>query len=214
MVARQRPTGNSVRGGAVGVILHSNHYALLATHSTHYALLSSYRLMHTATTPSMIGGRVSTPTRKDKRYSGRRHHMALATAKSTANAVWEGSLMEGSGQVGASSGAFSDLGVSWAARTDRGITTTSPEELLASSHAACYCMALSNGLTQAGTPPTKLEVSATVTFASKRSVGRSPAAPSPSPAPFPERRQRASRKRRRAPKTAALFPRPSQATSN
>ena len=36
--------------------------------------------------------------------------MALATAKSTANAVWEGSLMEGSGQVGASSGAFSDLG--------------------------------------------------------------------------------------------------------
>ena len=91
--------------------------------------------------------------------------MALATAKSTANAVWEGSLMEGSGQVGASSGAFSDLGVSWAARTDRGITTTSPEELLASSHAACYCMALSNGLTQAGTPPTKLEVSATVTFA-------------------------------------------------
>ncbi len=91
--------------------------------------------------------------------------MALATAKSTANAVWEGSLMEGSGQVGASSGAFSDLGVSWAARTDRGITTTSPEELLASSHAACYCMALSNMLTQADTPPTKLEVSATVTFA-------------------------------------------------
>ena len=155
MVARQRPTGNSVRGGAVGVILHSTHYALLATHSTHYALLSSYRLMHTATTPSMISGRVPTPTRKHTKHSGRRHHMALATAKSTANAVWEGSLMEGSGQVGASSGAFSDLGVSWAARTDRGITTTSPEELLASSHAACYCMALSNGLTQAGTPPTK-----------------------------------------------------------
>lgn len=91
--------------------------------------------------------------------------MTLATAKSTANAVWEGSLMEGCGRVGATSGAFSDLAVSWAGRTDRGEPMTSPEELLASSHAACYCMALSNGLTQAGTPPAKLEVSATVTFA-------------------------------------------------
>lgn len=91
--------------------------------------------------------------------------MTLATAKSAASAVWEGSLLEGSGRASASSGAFGDLAVSWAARTNREEPTTSPEELLASSHAACYCMALSNGLTQAGTPPAKLEVSATVTFA-------------------------------------------------
>jgi osmotically inducible protein OsmC len=91
--------------------------------------------------------------------------MALATAKSTANAVWEGSLMEGGGKVSAASGMFSDLAVSWSARTERPTPTTSPEELLASAHAACYSMALSNGLAKAGTPPTKLEVSATVTFA-------------------------------------------------
>ena len=91
--------------------------------------------------------------------------MALGTAKSTANAVWEGSLFEGGGSVGAGSGAFSGLAVSWSARTERPTPTTSPEELLASSHAACFCMALSNGLGQAGTPPTRLEVSATITFA-------------------------------------------------
>lgn len=91
--------------------------------------------------------------------------MTLATAKSAATAVWEGSLLDGSGRASASSGAFSGLAVSWAARTNREAQTTSPEELLASSHAACYCMALSNALTQAGTPPKRLEVSATVTFA-------------------------------------------------
>ena len=91
--------------------------------------------------------------------------MALGTAKSTANVVWEGSLMEGGGQVSAASGVFSDLAVSWLARTERSSPTTSPEELLASAHAACFSMALSNGLTKADTPPTKLEVCATVTFA-------------------------------------------------
>jgi osmotically inducible protein OsmC len=78
--------------------------------------------------------------------------------------------MEGGGKVGAASGAFSDLAVSWSARTERPTPTTSPEELLASAHAACFSMALSNGLTKAGTPPTKLEVSATVTF-SQQEVG-------------------------------------------
>jgi len=44
---------------------------------------------------------------------------------------------------------------------------TSPEELLAASHASCYAMALSAGLGGAGTPPQGLEVSATdpLTFA-------------------------------------------------
>ncbi len=73
--------------------------------------------------------------------------------------------MSGSGVVSAkSSGVFTDLPVSWAARTERSDGKTSPEELVAAAHAACYCMALSSGLAKAGTPSEKLEVSATVTF--------------------------------------------------
>jgi len=82
-----------------------------------------------------------------------------------ANATWTGDLMSGSGIVSAStSGAFTDLGVSWAARTEESNGKTSPEELIAAAHASCFCMALSAGLGRAGTPPEKLEVSATVTF--------------------------------------------------
>ena len=87
-------------------------------------------------------------------------------ADRTARVSWEGSLMEGSGtieQVG--SGAFGPLPVSWAARSeDASGGKTSPEELIAAGHAACFAMALSHGLAQAGTPPERLETSATVTF--------------------------------------------------
>ena len=41
---------------------------------------------------------------------------------------------------------------------------TSPEELLAAAHASCFSMALSSGLTKAGTPPDRLEVTATCSF--------------------------------------------------
>ena len=41
---------------------------------------------------------------------------------------------------------------------------TSPEELIAAAHSACYSMALSNGLAQAGTPPQALDTQADVTF--------------------------------------------------
>ena len=82
-----------------------------------------------------------------------------------AEATWEGDLMSGNGVVSAvSSGGFTDLPVSWAARTEEPGGKTSPEELVAAAHASCYCMALSAGLGRAGTPPKKLEVSATVTF--------------------------------------------------
>jgi osmotically inducible protein OsmC len=54
--------------------------------------------------------------------------------------------------------------VSWASRTKRAAGKTSPEELLAAAHASCYCMALSNELAQAGSPPERLEATATVDF--------------------------------------------------
>jgi osmotically inducible protein OsmC len=83
----------------------------------------------------------------------------------TAHATWSGSLTEGSGVVSAtSSNAFSELPVSWVARTEQSGGKTSPEELVASAHASCFSMALSAGLGGGGTPPSKLEVDATVTF--------------------------------------------------
>ena len=83
----------------------------------------------------------------------------------TAHATWNGGLTDGSGVVSAtSSNAFTTLPVSWAARTESSDGKTSPEELVAAAHAACYSMALSAGLGGAGHAPTKLEVDATVTF--------------------------------------------------
>ena len=82
-----------------------------------------------------------------------------------AEAIWNGDLMSGSGVVSAvTSGAFKSLPVSWGSRTEGSDGRTSPEELVAAAHAACYCMALSAGLGRAGTPPESLEVSAEVTF--------------------------------------------------
>jgi osmotically inducible protein OsmC len=82
-----------------------------------------------------------------------------------AEATWSGSLATGSGAVsGVSSGSFSELPVSWAARTEAPGGKTSPEELLAAAHAACFEMALSGALGRAGSPPERLDVSAEVTF--------------------------------------------------
>jgi len=87
------------------------------------------------------------------------------TAMRRADATWTGDLTTGSGVVTASSShAFTDLPVSWAARTESPGGMTSPEELIAAAHAACYSMAFSAGLARAGTPPQRLDVSAEVTF--------------------------------------------------
>ncbi len=81
-----------------------------------------------------------------------------------AEVTWNGDLLSGHGTVSAvSSGAFSDLPVSWAARTESP-ENTSPEELVAAAHASCYAMAFSGRLARFGTPPQRLSVSADVTF--------------------------------------------------
>jgi osmotically inducible protein OsmC len=83
----------------------------------------------------------------------------------TANVTWSGSLMDGNGTIeSVDSGAFGPLEVTWASRTEDPKGLTSPEELIAAAHAACFSMALSHGLAQAGTPPSRLDTSATVTF--------------------------------------------------
>ncbi len=83
-----------------------------------------------------------------------------------AEATWSGALATGNGTVSAvSSTVFTDLPVTWAARTEEPEGKTSPEELVAAAHAACFSMAFAGGLGRAGTPPTRLDVSAEVTFA-------------------------------------------------
>lgn len=82
-----------------------------------------------------------------------------------ADAIWSGPLATGAGSVSAStSAAFTDLPVTWAARTEASDGRTSPEELVAAAHASCFAMALSGALARAGTPPDRLDVSAEVTF--------------------------------------------------
>ncbi len=82
-----------------------------------------------------------------------------------AETTWSGPLATGTGTVSAvSSGTFADLPVSWAARTESPDGKTSPEELLAGAHAACFAMAFAGALGRAGTPPERLDVSADVTF--------------------------------------------------
>jgi lipoyl-dependent peroxiredoxin len=83
-----------------------------------------------------------------------------------AEAFWSGDLTSGAGAVSAvSSGVFHDLPVTWAARTEAPEGKTSPEELVAAAHSACYSMAFSAQLGRNGTPPTRLDVSSEVTFA-------------------------------------------------
>jgi len=84
--------------------------------------------------------------------------------KSRAEAVWDGDLPQGRGRVKGTSGGLAEMSVSWAARSGAASGLTTPEELLAAAHAACYAMALSGGLGRMKKPPQRLQVSATATF--------------------------------------------------
>ncbi len=80
-----------------------------------------------------------------------------------AEANWSGDLLSGGGSVSATtSGIFSDQGITWRARTEASEGKTSPEELLAAAHAACYSMAVSNELAKAGFAPERVDVSVVV----------------------------------------------------
>jgi lipoyl-dependent peroxiredoxin len=87
----------------------------------------------------------------------------MADRKATTS--WKGSIQEGGGEVSLdSSGAVDPFPVSFPRRKDDPEGVTSPEELIAAAHSACFSMALSGALTRAGNPPEQLETSATVTF--------------------------------------------------
>lgn len=85
----------------------------------------------------------------------------MASMERRAEVVWHGALA-GEGTVTGESGAVAGLPVTWSSRVERPDGATSPEELIAEAHAACYAMALSNTLDGAGHPPERLRVNAVV----------------------------------------------------
>jgi lipoyl-dependent peroxiredoxin len=86
-------------------------------------------------------------------------------ADRTAMASWSGTLTEGSGTVSlTTSGIVRDTPISWRARTAESEGLTSPEELLAGAHAACFAMAFTNTLVKAGHQPQGVDVTATCSF--------------------------------------------------
>jgi lipoyl-dependent peroxiredoxin len=90
----------------------------------------------------------------------------MSMADRTASTVWEGNLPKGKGVLTLdTSGANGELPVTWVSRSEkRAEGKTSPEELIAAAHSSCFSMALSNGLSEAGHEPERLEVSSTVSF--------------------------------------------------
>jgi osmotically inducible protein OsmC len=87
----------------------------------------------------------------------------MATTR-IAKTHWEGSLLEGAGQVALESSGVGTYDVTWASRAQEANGKTSPEELLGAAHATCFSMALSHGLAGAGHPPESIDTTANVTF--------------------------------------------------
>ena len=83
----------------------------------------------------------------------------------TSRTAWNGTLETGSGQVELSSSKVGTYEVSFPKRAaDDADGTTSPEELIAAAHSACFAMQLSANIAQAGGTPQSLEVTADVTL--------------------------------------------------
>ncbi|HEU5416423.1 MAG TPA: OsmC family peroxiredoxin [Streptosporangiaceae bacterium] len=88
----------------------------------------------------------------------------MAIAVRTAQTTWEGPLASGAGTLRMGSGATGGLPVTWASRTEQADGRTSPEELAAAAHSACYAMALALRLGERKVVPQRLAVTAAVTL--------------------------------------------------
>lgn len=86
----------------------------------------------------------------------------MATFSRNVTVNWEGSIMEGKGTARAGSGAF-NLPITFPARIGEPAGMTSPEELIAAAHAACFAMALNATIGRKGGSAAKTDVTATVT---------------------------------------------------
>ncbi len=81
----------------------------------------------------------------------------------TARTAWNGTLTEGTGQIELASSGVGTYDVSFPRRAaDDAEGVTSPEELIAGAHSACYAMQLSAVIAEAGGTPQALHVTAEV----------------------------------------------------
>lgn len=87
----------------------------------------------------------------------------MATIR-TANAHWEGALLDGAGTVSLDSSGLGTYEVSWASRANEANGKTSPEELIAAAHTSCFSMAFSGALGKAGYTAEEIVTEAAVTF--------------------------------------------------
>lgn len=79
------------------------------------------------------------------------------------SAHWSGGLKDGKGQISTQSGALKDYPYGFATRFE-GVPGSNPEELIGAAHAACFTMALSLILGEAGLTADSLETKADVTL--------------------------------------------------
>ena len=87
----------------------------------------------------------------------------MATTR-TAHTVWNGDLMTGAGNTSLDTSGLGTFDVTWKARAESAEGKTSPEELIAAAHSACFSMAFSHALAQAGHTPDEVNTKADVTF--------------------------------------------------
>lgn len=85
------------------------------------------------------------------------------------SAVWSGGLKDGKGAISTESGALDGHPYGFAQRFE-GVKGSNPEELIGAAHAACFTMALSLVLGEAGLTADKMETTAAVTL-SKAEAG-------------------------------------------
>ncbi len=79
-------------------------------------------------------------------------------------AAWKGGIKDGSGTISTETGVLKDAPYGFKSRFENG-PGTNPEELIGAAHAACFSMALSLMLGEAGLTPERIETHAAVTLA-------------------------------------------------
>lgn len=94
----------------------------------------------------------------------------MADIERNAQAVWNGDLRSGSGQLSTASGVLNDAPYSFATRFEQA-NGTNPEELIAAAHAGCFTMALASALSKEGFKPQKLETRGICSLSPKQPTG-------------------------------------------
>jgi osmotically inducible protein OsmC len=94
----------------------------------------------------------------------------MADIERTANAVWNGDLRSGNGQISSTSGVLDNTPYSFATRFENK-PGTNPEELIAAAHSACFSMAFAGTLSRKGHQPQQIETTATCVLSPQQPSG-------------------------------------------